>query len=152
MIVIAITRAIHILSGIIWAGFAVVLATLVMPNLAAEGRGAFGQYMAKSGSRIAGGAAALTFFSGLYLFYAVHSGDHSATATVLGIGALCAIAAGITGAAISGRAAAQLGKLTPGPESAGQATALRNRLMLGGRITATLLVVSVICMAVARYV
>jgi hypothetical protein len=30
--------------------------------------------------------------------------------------------------------------------------ALRNRLILGGRITATLLVLSVICMAIARYV
>jgi hypothetical protein len=152
MTIIAITRAIHILSGVIWAGFAIVLATLVMPNLAAEGRGAFGQYMAKSGSRIAGGAAALTFFSGLYLFYAVHSGDHSATAVTLGIGALCAIAAGITGGAISGRAATQLGKLPPGPASAEQANALRNRMMLGGRITASLLVLSITCMAVARYV
>ena len=152
MIVIAIIRAIHILSGVVWAGFAVVLATLVMPNLAAEGRGAFGQYMAKSGSRVAGIAAALTFFSGLYLFWRLHSGDHSATTITLGIGALSAITAGIAGAAISGRAAAQLGKLTPGPESATQAAALRNRLMLGGRITASLLVLSIICMAVARYV
>jgi hypothetical protein len=152
MIVIAITRAIHILSGVIWAGFAVVVATLVMPNLGAEGRGAFGQYMAKSGSRIAGIAAALTFFSGLYLTWRLHSGDHSAMAATLGTGALLAILAGITGGAISGRAAAQLGKLTPGPESAARATALRNRLMLGARITATLLVLSIICMAVARYV
>jgi hypothetical protein len=152
MTLIAITRAIHILSGVIWAGFAVVLATIVMPNLAAEGRGAFGQYMAKSGSGIAGGAAALTFFSGLYLMWRLHWGEHSATATTLGIGALLAIAAGITGGAISGRAAAQLGKLTPGPDTAAQAAALRNRLILGGRITATLLVLSIICMAVARYV
>ena len=152
MTLIAITRAIHILSGVIWAGFAVVLATLVMPNLAPEGRGAFGQYMAKSGSRIAGGAAALTLFSGLYLMWRLHWGDHSAQATTLGIGALLAIVAGIAGGAISGRAAAQLGKLTPGPDTAAQAAALRNRLMLGGRITATLLVLSIICMAVARYV
>jgi len=152
MTIIAIVRAIHILSGVIWAGFAVVLGTLVMPNLAPEGRGAFGQYMASSGSRIAGGAAALTFFSGLYLMWRLHSGDHSATAATLGIGALFAIVAGITGGAISGRAATQLGKLTPGPASAAQATALRNRMMLGGRITATLLVLSITCMAIARYV
>ena len=147
MTLIAITRAIHILSGVIWAGFAVVLATLVMPNLAPEGRGAFGQYMAKSGSRIAGGAAALTFFSGLYLMWRLHWGDHSATATTLGIGALLAIAAGIAGGAISGRAAAQLGKLTPGPDTAAQQRsyplsgmltspaerAQANRLSSGGR-------------------
>jgi hypothetical protein len=152
MIVIAITRAIHILSGIIWAGFVVVLATLVLPNLAAEGRGAFGQYMAKSGSRIAGIAAALTLLSGLYLMFRLHSGDHSATAATLGMGALLAIIASITGATISGGAARQLAKLTPGPESAAKANALRDRLILGGRITASLLVLSIICMAVARYV
>lgn len=152
MIVIAITRAIHILSGVIWAGFAVVLALFVMPKLALEGRGAFGQYMAKSGSRVAGTAAALTFFSGLYLMYRLHAGDHSAMAMTLGIGALLAIAAGISGGAISGRASAQLGKLTPGPQSAAQADALRNRIMVGGRITASLLVLSIICMAIARYV
>ena len=152
MTLIATMRAIHILSGITWAGFAVVLAAIVMPNLAPEGRGAFGQYMTKSGSRIAGIAAALTFLSGLYLMWRLHSGDHSATATTLGIGALLAILAGIAGGAISGRAAAQLGKLTPGPDTAAKAAALRDRLILGGRITAALLVLSIICMAIARYV
>jgi hypothetical protein len=152
MTLIAIMRAIHILSGVIWAGFAIVVSALVMPNLAPEGRGAMGQYMSKSGARVAGIAGALTFLSGLYLMWRLHSGDHSATGATLGIGALLAIIAGITGGGISGRAAAQLGKLTPGPDTAAQAAALRNRIMMGGRITATLLVVSVICMAVARYV
>jgi hypothetical protein len=70
----------------------------------------------------------------------------------LGIGAVLAILGGIAGGAISGRAAAQLGKLSPGPESAAQATALRDRLIFGGRVTAILLVLSVICMSIARYV
>jgi hypothetical protein len=152
MTLIAITRAIHILSGVIWMGFAVVLAALVLPNLAPQDRGPFGQYMAKSGSRIAGLAAALTFFSGVYLMWRLHSGDKSAMGVTLGIGAVLAILGGIAGGAISGRAAAQLGKLSPGPESAAQATALRDRLILGGRLTAILLVLSVICMSIARYV
>lgn len=152
MTLIAIMRAIHILSGVIWAGFAIVVATLVMPNLAPEGRGAVGQYMGKFGARYAGIAAGLTLLSGLYLMWRLHWGDHSAMAATLGIGALLAITAGFTGGGIAGRAAAQMAKLTPGPNTAAQAAALRNRMMLGARITATLLVLSIICMAIARYV
>lgn len=152
MTIIAIVRAIHILSGVIWAGFAIVVAALVMPSLAPEGRPAFGQYMAKGGTRTAGIAAALTFFSGLYLMFRLHANDHSAMGATLGIGALLAILAGITGGAITGRTAGQLAKLTPGPDTAAQMAALRNRMTMGARITATLLALSVICMAIARYV
>lgn len=152
MTLIAIARAIHILSGVIWAGFAIVVAALVLPNIAPEGRGAIGQYMTKSGARIAGISAGLTFLSGVYLMWRLHWGDRSAMGATLGIGAALAILAMISGGAISGRAAAQLGKLTPGPDTAAQAAALRNRLILGGRVTATLLVFSVIFMAAARYV
>lgn len=152
MTIIAIARAIHILSGVIWAGFAIVLGTLVLPRLAPEGRPFIGQYMGQYGARVAGAAAGLTFLSGLYLMWRLHWGDRSAMATTLGMGALLAIAAGITGGAISGRAATQLAKLTPGPNAAAQAAALRNRMALGARITATLLILSIICMAIARYV
>jgi hypothetical protein len=152
MTLIAIARAIHILGGVIWAGFAIVLSALVLPNLAPEGRGAMGQYMGKFGARIAGISAGLTFLSGIYLMWRLHWGDRSAMGATLGIGAALAILAMITGGAIAGRAATQLSKLTPGPDTAAQAAALRNRLLLGGRITATLLVLSVICMSVARYV
>jgi hypothetical protein len=152
MTIIAIVRAIHILSGVVWAGFAVVLATLVFPLLVPEGRVALGLYMAKHGARIAGAAAGLTFLSGLYLMWRLHWGDRSAMGATLGIGALLAIIAAITGGTISGRAAAQLAKLTPGPNTATQAAALRDRMILGARITASLLVLSIICMAIARYV
>jgi hypothetical protein len=152
MTLIAIARAIHILSGVIWAGFAIVLAALVMPNLAPEGRPAIGAYMAKSGTRLVGSAAGLTFLSGVYLMIRLHWGDRSAMGATLGIGALLAITAMIVGGTVSGRAAAQLAKLPPGPESAAKAMALRERLQLGGRIVAGLLVLSVICMAIARYV
>ena len=152
MTIIAIARAIHILFGVIWAGFAIMVSALVLPDLAPEGRGFLAQYMAKSGTRLVGIAAGLTFLSGFYLMWRLHWGDRSAMGATLGIGALLAIVAGITGGAISGRAATQLGKLMPGPDTAAQATALRQRLILGGRITAVLLVLSVICMAIARYV
>jgi hypothetical protein len=152
MTIIAIVRAIHILSGVVWAGFAVVLATLVFPKLLPEGRTALGQYMAHFGSRIAGAAAGLTFLSGLYLMWRLHWGDRSAMGATLGIGALLAIIAMITGGAISGRSATQLAKLKPGPDAAAQAAALRDRMIFGARITAALLVVSIICMAIARYV
>jgi hypothetical protein len=152
MTIIAIARAIHILSGVVWAGFAVVLATLVFPKLAPDGRSALGLYMGQYGSRVAGAAAGLTFLSGLYLMWRLHWGERSAMAATLGIGALLAILAGISGGAISGRAAAQLAKLTPGPDAAAKAAPLRDRMILGARISAALLVLSIICMAVARYV
>jgi hypothetical protein len=152
MTIIAIVRAIHILSGVIWVGFAIVLVTLVMPAISSEGRGALGAYMAKSGTRIVGIAAGLTFLSGIYLFATVHRGDTSATGITLGIGALSAILAGALGGAIGGGAGRQLAKLTPGPESAAKAAALRNRMVLGGRLQSSFLILSVICMAIARYV
>ena len=152
MTLIAIARAIHILSGVVWAGFAIVLGTLVFPSIAPEGRSAVGQYMGQYGSRLAGAAAGLTFLSGLYLMWRLHWGERSAMGATLGIGALLAIVAGIAGGAISGRSATQLAKLKPGPDTAAQAAALRDRMVLGTRITAALLVLSIICMAVARYV
>jgi hypothetical protein len=152
MTIIAIARAIHILSGVIWAGFAIVVAALVLPNLAPEGRPAIGAYMATSGARIAGSAAGLTFLSGLYLMIRLHWGDRSAMGATLGIGALLAIVAMIVGGAVMGPTAAKLTKLPPGPDSAAKAVALRQRLLFGGRTVSALLVLSIICMAIARYV
>jgi hypothetical protein len=150
--IIAIIRAIHILGGVVWAGFTIVLAALVVPNLQPAAGQAFGQYMVQRGARLVGIAAGLTVLSGIYLMATLHAHDATATGITLGLGGALAILAGIISGAVGGSAGRKLGKLQPGPETQAQATALRARLQLGNRLAASLLTLSVICMAVARYI
>ncbi len=145
-------RIIHILGGIIWAGFAIVVGVLVIPNLQPAGGRDFGQFMAQRGTRIVGIAAGLTVLSGIYLMATLHAHDATATGKTLGLGGVLAILAGIVSGAVGGAAGRKLAKLQPGPESQVQATALRARMLLGNRIAAALLTLSVMCMAIARYI
>jgi uncharacterized membrane protein len=147
-----IIRVIHILGGIIWAGFTIVIAAMVIPNLEPAAGRAFGQYMVQRGTRMVGIAAGLTFLSGIYLFAVLHAHDTTAMGKTLGLGAILAILAGIVSGSVSGAAGRKLAKLEPGPESQAQAAALRARMQSGNRIAAGLLTLSVICMAIARYV
>jgi hypothetical protein len=82
----------------------------------------------------------------------LHWGDKSAMGLTLGIGAALAILAAIIGGAVSGRSASALAKLTPGPDTAAQAAGLRNRMASSARLVGVLLLLSVTCMAIARYV
>lgn len=145
-------RIIHILGGVIWVGFAIVVGVLVVPNLQPAGGRDFGQYMAQRGTRVVGIAAAFTVLSGIYLMVTLHAHDATATGKTLGLGGLLAILAGIVSGAVGGAAARKLAKLQPGPESQAQAMALRERMLLGNRIAAGLLALSVVCMAIARYI
>jgi len=147
-----IVRVIHILGGIIWAGFAIVVGVLVVPNLQPAGGQAFGQYMALRGTRIVGIAAGLTVLSGIYLMATLHAHDATAMGKTLGLGGVLAILAGIVSGAISGAAGRKLAKIQPGPDAQAQAAPLRARMLLGNRIAAALIALSVICMAIARYI
>jgi uncharacterized membrane protein len=148
----AIIRIIHILGGVIWAGFTIVIAGMVLPNLQPAAGKEFGAYMVQRGTRTAGIAAALTVLSGLYLMFTLHAHDATTTGKTLGLGGALAILAGIVSGAIGGAAGRKLATLQPGPESQAQATALRARMQLGNRVAALLLTLSVICMAIARYI
>ena len=148
----AVIRIIHILGGVIWAGFAIVLGAMVVPKLQPTAGREFGQYMVQRGTRVVGIAALLTVLSGIYLMATLHAHDATAMGKTLGLGGALAIIAGIVSGAVGGAAARNLAKLQPGPESQAQATALRARMVLGNQIAAVLLTLSIICMAIARYI
>lgn len=145
-------RVIHILGGVVWAGFAIVVGVLVVPNLQPAGGQAFGQYMAQRGTRVVGIAAGLTVLSGIYLMATLHAHDASAMGKTLGLGGALAILGAIVGGAVGGSAARKMAKIQPGPDAQAQAAPLRARMLLGNRIAAGLIALSVICMAIARYI
>jgi hypothetical protein len=122
----------HVLTGVFWAGTTITLAR--DPDIRAERF--FGPQM---------GSATIVFITGLLLWYFFHNGVFGGMETVLTIGIVCAIAAaGVLGAMV-GSARRQLKSA-----GAGQEAALRARMNKGERIAAGLLVVTVVCMAIAR--
>jgi hypothetical protein len=125
------TVAVHVLSGIFWAGSTFVLARiggagteqLVRPQL---------------------GAAALAVLTGAILWSLMHAHSFQPQEQILALGACCAIiAAGIQGASA--------GRLKLAQADAAGSPALGS-VTVNQRIAAALLAVTVICMASARYV
>jgi hypothetical protein len=122
----------HVLTGVFWAGTTITLAR--DPEIRAE---RFFQPQM--------GSAGVVFITGLLLWYFFHNGAFGGMEMVLSIGIVCAIAAaGVLGAMV-GSARRQLQGA-----SAVQEAALRARMSKGERIAAALLVVTVVCMAIAR--
>jgi len=84
----------------------------------------------------------------------------SGLGVTLSIGGLCGLLGAVVGLGVQGRNAAQLHSIAraiPGqsggatPEQIAQQAAILRKLRNGGRWTALLLVITVVCMAVARY-
>ena len=91
------------------------------------------------------GAAAGAIVTGGYLWHLLHS-SFGTQEQVLALGALCAMLAVGAQAALCGPALQQLRR---GEHKGGQ---LHARVTLGQRVAAGLLALTVICMAVARYI
>jgi hypothetical protein len=92
------------------------------------------------------GAAVIVVATGGLLWYLVHPGSFGTTEQLLAVGAFCAfVAAGVQG--MSGGSA--LRKLSIADES--EASRLRHRVAIGQRVAAAFLMITVTCMAVARY-
>ena len=124
----------HVLAGVFWAGTTITLAR--DPEIRAERF--FGPQM---------GSAGLVFLTGILLWYFFHSGVFGNMEMVLALGIVAAFAAaGVLGSMV-GSARRQLA----GADAAGEAQ-LRERMARGERIAARLLVVTVLCMAIARMV
>lgn len=117
--------AVHVLSSIFWAGSTFVLARN-------GGQGATGLIRPQTG------AASAAILSGLLLWYLLHRGSFQLVEQVLATGAAAAILAFCI----------QLALVRPALRS-GEAP---RRLSGGYRASAVLLAVTVICMAVSRYV
>jgi hypothetical protein len=127
-----VTQVIHVFSGVFWAGSTLALAR----SRAADAAELFRPQM---------GAATVAVISGGVLWYLLHSQGSGIQERILGLGAVAAVlAAGVQGA-LCGAALRRLA--TPG----GTDKQAQGRVMLGHRIAAGLLALTVICMAAARY-
>jgi uncharacterized membrane protein len=161
-------RLIHILGGIFWVGTMMLLAAFLIPTVRATGRegGKFMEHlMQQRRLRVyLGVAMLLTVLSGITLYIRLAAATHGAWAgsgpgITYGVGALAAI----LGAAIGGGIGASTGRKMmaigrsmsaggPSAEQQAELGRLQNRMALGARLAAGLLVVSAAAMAVGRYV
>ena len=125
------TVALHVLSGIFWAG-----STFVLARIGSAGAQQLGRPQM--------GAAAVAVLTGGILWSLVHAHSLQPQEQILALGAGCAlIAAGVQGAtAARMRLAHANGAQAP----------MQGSVTLPHRIAAALLAVTVICMASARYV
>jgi hypothetical protein len=128
-----VTLVLHFLSGVFWAG-----TTFALARTGADQTDQF--------FRPQMGAAVIVVATGGLLWYLVHPGSFGTTEQILAVGVFCAfVAAGVQG--ISGGSA--LRKLSIAGES--EASRLRHRVATGQRVAAAFLMLTVTCMAVARY-
>jgi uncharacterized membrane protein len=159
---IVLARAVHVLAGVIWAGATFILAAVVVPIAArhgAEGAGRWTGMIARRVGPMSGISALLTVVSGIYLFVALHPDDSSAAGLVLKVGAVAALLSFAVGFLVGRPAGQKLVKLSeqnspaaaPSPEVMRQMSGLRQRAVLSSRLTAGLLGIAVLSMAVFRY-
>jgi hypothetical protein len=127
-----VTLALHTLAGVFWAGSTFALARTAWTY-------------ADKLFRPQMGAALVAVVSGGYLWHLLHPSGFGRQEQVLGLGALCAIVATGVQALLCGQALSQLAS------TADKDARLQERVVLGERITAVLLTLTVI-MAAARYV
>jgi len=125
------TVALHVLSGVLWAGSTFVLAR-------------FGGAGAEQLARPQMGAAAFAMLTGGILWRLVHAHSFQPQEQILALGACCAIAAAV----VQGAAAA---RMRLARANAAQVP-LPGSVAMPHRIAAALLAVTVICMGSARYV
>jgi hypothetical protein len=131
-VLLIVTLALHVLTGVFWAGTTFTLALTV----GAHADRLFRPQM---------GAAVVVVLTGGLLWHLAHRGAFGTAEQLLAVGALCAIvAAGVQGMS-TGPA---LRKRAIGGEAE---QSLRARMATGQRVAAGLLTITVICMAAARY-
>jgi hypothetical protein len=132
--IVVIALVLHVVSGVFWAGSTFALARI-------------GGNQAREFVRPQLGAAATAIVTGAWLWYLLHRGSEGISEHVLATGAIFALIAAaiqaVTG--LTGRQVlAGVGEL--------DTTSGQNRALIGQRIAAGCLLVTVICMAAARYV
>lgn len=162
-------RLLHIICGVLWVGGAGVMVMFILPAVGATGP-AGGQFMQHVVTKtkltvylpILG---VITVLAGFGLYYhdmSISGGGFgsSRSGMVYGIGGALALVALILGGAMTGSAAGGIQKITnavaasggpPTAEQTQQLIALRGRMALGARIAFLLVLITTICMAVARY-
>ena len=132
-IILIVALVLHVLSGVFWAG-----TTFALARTAGNQAALF--------FRAQMGAAAIAVVTGGVLRFYLHHGPLGTPGHLLAIGALCAfLALGVQGMMV----ASALQKLPAPAESEG--SRLRHRVATDQRIAAALLMITVTCMAAARY-
>jgi len=133
-LLIIVLLAFHVVPGVFWAGTTFVLAR-------ANGQGA--EQLAYPQL----GAATVAMLAGFVLMFLLHGGVFGTFEQVLAVGVICALAAaGVQSA--RGLSAIRRLRAASGSEADG----LRAQFAQAQRIASGLLVVTVICMVIARYV
>ena len=163
-------RLIHIVLGVFWGGAAFVTAGFLLPSAKAAGPGAGPMMREIVAVRrlpiVIMIAAILTVLSGLGMYWHDNSISNGAVARsrqgmTLGVGAALAIIAVIIGMIFVAPTGNKLTQLTasigaaggpPSAEQAKQLAALQRRMMLGTRAASGLVGITIITMAIARYV
>jgi hypothetical protein len=132
-ITLIVALVLHVVSGVFWAG-----TTFALARTAGNQADLF--------FRPQMGAAAVAVVTGALLWFLLHHGPLGMQGHILAIGALCTLlAVGVQGA----MGAPALRKSSALGESEG--SRLRHRVATGQRIAAALLMITVTCMAAARY-
>ena len=128
-----VTLVLHVLSGVFWAG-----TTFALARTAGNQADLF--------FRPQMGAAAVAVTTGGLLWFLLHSSPLGMQGHILALGALCALlAVGVQGV----MGAPALGQLSALGES--EESLLRHRVATAQRVAAALLMITVTCMAAARY-
>ncbi len=127
-----VTLGLHVMAGVFWAGTTYTLAR--DPEIRVERF--FGPQM---------GAAAVAMLSGALLWYFFHGAYFGSMEQVLALGIVAALSAAAVLGIMVGPARRKLAGVNGQDEAA-----LRDRMAKGERIAARLLVLTVICMAIAR--
>jgi hypothetical protein len=114
--------------------------------------------VARRAGALAGISAVLTVLSGVFLFAVLHPHDNSVSGLVLKSGATAALLALAVGLLIGRPAGLEVARLhaghngtAPSQEAIQRLSRLRTRTVASARVTAALLAVSVLAMAVFRY-
>jgi uncharacterized membrane protein len=160
-------RLFHILGGIFWAGTMILLAAFLIPTARANGQegGRFLQYLMRKQRLQLYLAVAMvaTVLSGLIMYGRMAAATHGAWAgsppgIAYGVGAVAAILAAAIGGSIGSSAGRKLlavgqaiGAGGPTAEQQAELARLQNRMALGARLAASLLIVAAGAMAIGRY-
>ncbi len=135
-ILLSVVIAVHVVAGVFWAGSTFVLA---------RNGGAGAEQLARPQM----GAATLTLIAGLVMWGLVHRYSFHLTEAVLALGAVCAIIAAGLQEAVVLPATRRLAASAANPTDASM---IRRRIASAERAAAALLMVTVISMAISRYV
>jgi hypothetical protein len=163
-LILIILRLVHIVAGAFWAGSALLIALVLLPGVNKAGPGGERHLPMAAISQAMSLAALLTTVAGLLLYGWASRFHWGWISSPLGIGftlgSLAGLAAFLLGLLSTGPTSKKLGMLAgqvaaaggpPGPEQAADLARLRSKLATSSMVSTLLTTLSLVLMAVARY-